>query len=170
MDSIIEKMMEQMLSKDYLYEPMKDIANKYPAYLKENADKLTAVEKQNYEKQMLCFQRLVAAFEQVPNDSKLIMNLMTEMQNYGNPPKELVTDFLPPGFDPSQMNNNSNANSNSNPFPNMPMPPGKTKAIVYIILQIPYIGLACVFPAFGICMVFMLTFLLLLCLYCGVLF
>lgn len=120
MDGMIEKMMEQMLSKDYLYEPMKEITNKYPVYLAENAHKLSVEEKQNYEKQYDCFVKIVAAFEKIPNDSKLIMSLMTEMQNYGNPPKELVTDFLPPGFDPNQINAN-NANTNTPPFP---MPPG----------------------------------------------
>jgi peroxin-19 len=101
----VEKMMGSMLSKEYLYQPMKDIANKYPAYLRDNEGTLSATDMANYRQQQRCFDRIVALFEaepQAPDTSQQIMQLMNEMQQYGSPPKDLVADFMPPGFDPSQ--------------------------------------------------------------------
>jgi peroxin-19 len=99
---MIEKLMGQMLSKEYLYQPMKDIAERYPSWLDTNKDKLSVQEFEQYTKQETCFQRIVASYERAPNDTKVIMDLMTEMQNYGQPPKELVKDLLPPGVDFNQ--------------------------------------------------------------------
>ena len=80
----------------------------YPAYLRDHAHELSEADLTNYRKQQSCFERIVALFDSSPNGASMqIMELMNEMQNYGTPPKELATDFMPPGFDP-----------------NAPMPPG----------------------------------------------
>ena len=42
MDALIDRLMAQMLSKEYLYQPMKDIAAAYPAWLTEQGDRITA--------------------------------------------------------------------------------------------------------------------------------
>ena len=41
MDSIVETMMKQLLSKEILYEPMKDIVEKYPKWLEDNKSKIS---------------------------------------------------------------------------------------------------------------------------------
>lgn len=102
MDAMVEKMMGSMLSKEYLYQPMKDIAEKYPAYIREHQATLSETDLDNYRKQQSCFERIVHTFDTEPNSSMKIMDLMNEMQQYGTPPKELVGDFMPPGFDPAQ--------------------------------------------------------------------
>ena len=79
----------------------------YPAYIREHESSLSAADLANYRKQQSCFERIVHVFDTQPQASMQIMELMNEMQQYGTPPKELVSDFMPPGFDA-----------------NAPMPPG----------------------------------------------
>ncbi len=98
MDSLIEKLMGEMLSKDFLYEPMKQIAGQYPEWLAKNAGRYSAQEMDNYKKQHALFQRVCTLFENEPNNSKAIMDCLTEIQNYGKPPEELVA-ALPAGLD-----------------------------------------------------------------------
>lgn len=105
MDGLVERMMGGMLSREYLYQPMKDIADKYPTYIREHAAELSESDLSNYRKQQSCFERIVAAFDSPAalagkSPSAQVMELMNEMQQYGTPPKELVSDFMPPGFDP----------------------------------------------------------------------
>lgn len=40
-DAIVDGMMEQLLSKDLMYEPMKQVADQFPAWLEENKDILS---------------------------------------------------------------------------------------------------------------------------------
>jgi hypothetical protein len=99
LDKMMESIMGQMLSKDYLYQPMKDIADKYPKWLEENESKLYTKEVEMYKKQQDCFQRICHVFESTPNDTQKVTMLMQEMQNYGKPPDSLVAGILPPGMD-----------------------------------------------------------------------
>lgn len=82
-------------------------SSQYPAYIREHESSLSAADLSNYRKQQSCFERIVHVFDTQPQASMQIMELMNEMQQYGTPPKELVSDFMPPGFDA-----------------NAPMPPG----------------------------------------------
>jgi len=108
MERMVEQMMGSMLSREHLYQPMKDIAERYPAYLRDNAESISEADMTNYRKQQACFERIVAEFD-APGGGKTmrIMELMNEMQQYGTPPSEIVSNFQPPGFDP-----------------NAPLPPG----------------------------------------------
>lgn len=86
MDTMIEKLMQSMLSKDVLYAPMKDIESRYPAWLQANkppAGKLTRDEYTQYEKQYTILQQICHSFETKPDDMNTIMTLMTQMQEYG---------------------------------------------------------------------------------------
>ncbi|KAF8323537.1 uncharacterized protein EI90DRAFT_3146988 [Cantharellus anzutake] len=100
---ILEGMMRQLMSKDILYEPLKDLDEKYPIYLRENKAKISAEENNRYLLQHTKVHELVAVFEQPgykDGDSAYsaeLMKLMNEMQSYGSPPTELMGN-LPPGF------------------------------------------------------------------------
>jgi len=105
MNAMIEQMMGSMLSKEYLYQPMKDIAEKYPAYIASHGSKLSSVDLSNVHRQHSCFLRIVSLYEQDPPPSNLtsqLMEVMNEMSSYGTPPKEVVGEFNPPGFDMNQ--------------------------------------------------------------------
>ncbi|KAI9595529.1 Pex19 protein family-domain-containing protein [Syncephalis fuscata] len=110
-DGIIDGMMNQLMTRDVLYEPMKELAEKYPAYLAENKDKLPDETFKQYEQQHLYVKQIVARFEVVgpskasngdemaPIDTE-ISKLMQKMQECGQPPKELLEQMAPGmGFD-----------------------------------------------------------------------
>ncbi|KAJ3572439.1 hypothetical protein NP233_g3083 [Leucocoprinus birnbaumii] len=100
----LENMMSQLMSKDVLYEPLKELGNNYPGYLANPPKPLDAEEKERYEKQYSYVKEILAVFEKPsysdtnPEDGQTIARLMTEMQNHGQPPTELLGD-LPPGFE-----------------------------------------------------------------------
>lgn len=96
-DKMVEKMMQELVSKEYLYEPMKDVCDRYPKWLEENKGKHSNEDYDKYVQQYGCFKRVVAALEEVPENKEKLFLLMTEVQNYGPPPQELVGDMLP-GF------------------------------------------------------------------------
>jgi len=100
-DKMVEQMMGKFLSKDYLEQPMRDLCSKYPTYLKENKGKIPATDYANYEKQYECFQRICKLFDTDPENSTALSNLMTELQTYGQPPKDILSQMVPPGMDPN---------------------------------------------------------------------
>jgi peroxin-19 len=89
-------MMEQLTNKDMLYEPMKELHSKFPAYLQNNKDKLSAEDMARYEKQQSIVKDIVNKFEEKnysDEDAKcreFIWEKMQAMQEQGAPPEELV--------------------------------------------------------------------------------
>lgn len=47
------------------------------------------------EKQCECFQKLVKVYETTPDDTKQLMSLMQEVQEFGQPPAEIIKDIAP---------------------------------------------------------------------------
>lgn len=45
--------------------------------------------------QSRAFQRLATAYDQNPSDTKRLVNLMQDVQEYGQPPADLVHDIAP---------------------------------------------------------------------------
>lgn len=106
----MQGMMQSLLSKDVLYPSLKDIIDKYPAWLEENGTKITTEEKERYEKQLQLMKDVCQELEsETENDSaeqkrsrfEKVLGLMQKLQDYGQPPTELVGD-VGPGlqFDP----------------------------------------------------------------------
>ncbi|EIN05462.1 Pex19 protein, partial [Punctularia strigosozonata HHB-11173 SS5] len=102
--SILESMMTQLMSKDVLYEPLKELHDKFPDYLAENSAKLSTADKDRYERQYSCVQQIVEVFEDPSYSDEdaqkgtRIVTLMNEMQSHGSPPPEIMGP-LPPGLD-----------------------------------------------------------------------
>ncbi|KAI0666461.1 Pex19 protein family-domain-containing protein [Trametes maxima] len=101
---LLENMMSQLMSKEVLYEPLKELHDKFPSYLQDNAAKLSAADKSRYESQRAVVAQIVATFEDAsysdddPEKSLKVIELMQKMQDYGSPPSEIMGP-LPPGFD-----------------------------------------------------------------------
>ncbi|KAI0328775.1 Pex19-domain-containing protein [Cubamyces sp. BRFM 1775] len=100
---LLENMMSALMSKDILYEPLKELNDKYPTYLKDNASKISAEDHKRYTSQSKVVAQIVAIFES-PNfdqdDTKMgvkVAELMQEMQEFGSPPSEIMGP-LPPGI------------------------------------------------------------------------
>jgi len=57
-------MMEQLTNKDVLYEPMKELSDKFPEWMEKNKDKVSAEELQRYEEQQTLAREIVVKFEE----------------------------------------------------------------------------------------------------------
>ncbi|XP_045508825.1 peroxisomal biogenesis factor 19 [Colias croceus] len=115
----MQGMMQSLLSKEVLYPSLKELVDKYPAWLEANRGKIEAKELERFEQQQDLMQRVCAELEpESESDSEdvkrarfqTVLELMQRMQDLGQPPTELVGDiaappegFAPaPGQDPSQ--------------------------------------------------------------------
>jgi peroxin-19 len=94
-------MMEQLTNKEMLYEPMKELDNKYPEWLDKNKSKLPAVDFARYTNQQKIVKEIVGKFEEKgynDNDSKCreyIWERMQRMQAEGSPPEDLIANPFP---------------------------------------------------------------------------
>lgn len=100
MNSLVDGLMQHLLSKDVLYEPMREIGEKYPAWLASHRNTLAPDELQRYEKQLGYIRQICALYETSPNDFSRLMALLQEMQDCGQPPEDIVKELAPGGFGP----------------------------------------------------------------------
>ncbi|OQR76909.1 peroxisomal biogenesis factor 19-like [Tropilaelaps mercedesae] len=94
-----QKMLQKLLSKDLLYPALKDLTERYPKWLADNRESVSSADIARYEKQLAVIMKTCKAFdEEQESDSDdlkkerfdRIFKLMQEMQEYGDPPAELV--------------------------------------------------------------------------------
>jgi hypothetical protein len=89
--NLLEGMMGQLMGKDVLYEPLKELNDKFPSYLSSNADKLSPSELTRYRAQHTCASKIVAIFEDSKykdDDPKIaadVVTLMTEVYSLCSP-------------------------------------------------------------------------------------
>ncbi|KAK8019833.1 Pex19 protein family-domain-containing protein [Apiospora arundinis] len=92
-------MMEQLTNKEILYEPMKELNDKYPGWLEKNGAGLEAEDKKKYEEQSRLVREMVQKFEEPTYkdenvaDREYIVERMQKMQSSGSPPADLVGDM-----------------------------------------------------------------------------
>lgn len=66
----MQGMMQSLLSAEILLPSLKDLVDKYPKYLEENADKISAEDKERYTKQLNLMQEVCQELEkEKPDDS-----------------------------------------------------------------------------------------------------
>lgn len=105
MSKLLTDMLEQLLSKEVIYEPMKDLNSKFPQYLTDNKDTLLAEDHARFTKQYEVSGEILAVFDApgYDNDNQAhrenVNSLLETLQELGNPPTELVGDEKDfPGF------------------------------------------------------------------------
>ncbi|KAM0333402.1 hypothetical protein ACHAQA_002063 [Verticillium albo-atrum] len=92
-------MMEQLTNKEILYEPMKELNDKFPEWMAKNKEKTPAEDLKRYEEQQVIVKEIVAKFEEptyadsTPADREYIVQRMQKMQDAGSPPSDLVGDM-----------------------------------------------------------------------------
>lgn len=92
-------MMEQLTNKEILYEPMKELNDKFPAWMEKNKDTLAKDDLKRYQEQQLLVSEMVTKFEEStysdsnPVDREYIVDRMQQMQAAGSPPPDLVGDL-----------------------------------------------------------------------------
>ncbi|GFS42249.1 peroxin 19-2 [Actinidia rufa] len=102
MKSIVETMMQQLLSKEILHDPMKEIGERYPKWLEENRSKLSKDEYERYSHQYQIIKDLIQVYENEPENFNKIVEFMQKMQECGQPPSDIVQE-LAPDFDLSNL-------------------------------------------------------------------
>lgn len=95
MESIVETMMQQLLSKEILHEPMKEIGLKYPKWLEEHKTGLSKEEYDRYSHQYELIKELNGVYENDPGNNSRIVELMQKMQECGQPPNDIVQELAP---------------------------------------------------------------------------
>jgi peroxin-19 len=94
-NNLVDNMMKQLLDKDLMYEPMREVCNRFPKYLAENKDKISQDEFTRYVKQYQYFQKIVHLYETEPGNFGKLMGLMQDIQEYGQPPVEIIKELAP---------------------------------------------------------------------------
>ncbi|KAL2257461.1 hypothetical protein VTK26DRAFT_139 [Humicola hyalothermophila] len=92
-------MMEQLTNKEILYEPMKELHEKFPEWMEKNREKISKEDLTRYEEQQTLAKEIVLKFEEAtysdsnPADREYIVDRMQKMQASGSPPSDLVGDM-----------------------------------------------------------------------------
>ncbi|KAI3784237.1 hypothetical protein L1987_43332 [Smallanthus sonchifolius] len=93
MKSIMQTMMQQLMSKQFLHEPMKEIEEKYPKWLQDSEFKLNKIEYIRYLRQHQITKDLNTIYETEPDIFNKISDLMQKMQECGQPPNDIVKEL-----------------------------------------------------------------------------
>lgn len=94
-EHVVDGMLRQLLGKELMYEPMKDICDKFPEWLVEHKTELNEEEYQRYGRQYQCFHQIVEVYEHNPDNFARLSELMQDIQEYGQPPIELIRELAP---------------------------------------------------------------------------
>jgi len=90
----LQDVMNNMMKKEVLYEPMVQMRDLYPQFLKDNKDKLEAAEFERFSTQFEIITAICKEYE-TKNDVATVVALMDQMQANGQPPPEIVKKLAP---------------------------------------------------------------------------
>lgn len=86
-----------LMSRQVLYEPLRDITVKYPDWLETHRDTAPPDDYARYEKQYKIVQEIVDRFDaddyDEQGDKEFISDKLDQMEQTGNPPEELLGEF-----------------------------------------------------------------------------
>mmetsp|Transcript_5603 Transcript_5603/g.5795 ORF Transcript_5603/g.5795 Transcript_5603/m.5795 type:complete len:320 (-) Transcript_5603:18-977(-) len=94
-NEVIDGVMRQLLSRDLMYEPVKQVCGKFPEWLAVHRPHLSEKEYTDYGKQYQTFQKILAVYDTEPENFPRLMELMFEMQEYGQPPADIIKGLAP---------------------------------------------------------------------------
>ena len=120
MQQMMDTMLQNLLSKETLYEPMVDLSQKYPVWIKKNKKKISDEDVIRYEAQLVKIRAIIQAFDDEEKDFQKIVTLLQEMQAFGMPPDEIMKEL--------QAKNAAKGEPDFNPFAGLPggaPPPGE---------------------------------------------
>lgn len=93
--ALVDGIMRQLLSKEILYQPMKEIGERYPPWLEEHKGSLDSEEYATYTRQYKYIQEICGIYESDPDNFNGLMALLQEMQECGQPPQEIIDELSP---------------------------------------------------------------------------
>lgn len=101
---MMQSMMKNILSKDVLYPSLKDLADKFPPWLAKNKEKLSKKSYDSHARQFDFVVKIIDLYEaETDGDSEAVksqrfenvLSLMTQLQDCGALPKEIVGEMAP---------------------------------------------------------------------------
>ncbi|KAI5359746.1 putative pex19 protein [Septoria linicola] len=98
-NSMLMSMMAHLTNKEILYDPMKELHDKYPDYLEKNKDTISKEDLARYKEQQALVKEIVERFDRKgysddnEDDREYIVERMQKMQAAGSPPTDLVGDM-----------------------------------------------------------------------------
>ncbi|GAA6063429.1 hypothetical protein JCM10212_002615 [Sporobolomyces blumeae] len=115
LQGMLDEMMKQLMSREMLYEPLKELSEKYPAYLESARPTLPPADLTRYETQQRIVSSIVTLFEEPGADKPVedmtaqekdrnddrteeVVELVAKMNECGAPPKEIMGE-MPPGME-----------------------------------------------------------------------
>ncbi|KAG5914985.1 hypothetical protein E4U61_005132 [Claviceps capensis] len=93
-------MMEQLTNKEILYEPIKELDDKFPEWFEKNRASTSPEDLKRFEEQRGLVREIVAKFEEASYsddnsvDREYIVDRMQKMQAAGSPPSDLMGDMV----------------------------------------------------------------------------
>lgn len=93
--ALVDGIMRQLLSKDILYQPMREIGERYPPWLQANKETLDPDEYANYAQQYTYIQKICGIYEADEDNFNDLMTLLQEMQSCGQPPQAIIDELSP---------------------------------------------------------------------------
>lgn len=102
LDNFMDGFLKNLLSKDILYGPFKELSASYPKFLSENKEKLSVEEFKSYSNQLSIINAIIKEYDGEENVDK-IMKLLDDMEKCGNLPDDIIKNLsggMPslPGF------------------------------------------------------------------------
>ena len=121
-NEVVDGIMKQLLSKELMYEPTRQVCEKFPEWLALHKEQLSKSEYTNYGRQYQTFQKILAVYDTEPDNFPRyvlfsiyspyrstaiscvifsswfvfrLMELMFDMQKYGQPPADIIQDLAP---------------------------------------------------------------------------
>ncbi|WFD42100.1 Peroxisome chaperone and import receptor [Malassezia psittaci] len=102
LSKMLSSMMDDLMGKNVLYEPLKDMQSRFPAYFDSKEGKaLDDEDRKRYRKQEAIMSDIIAVFDEKSYDDadpackKRISDLVAQMQELGSPPQALLGDMPP---------------------------------------------------------------------------
>ena len=100
LSKMLSSMMDDLMNKDVLYEPLKDMHSRFPGFFESSeGKKLNEEERKRYKDQQAIMADILAVFDEKsysdsdPACKKRVSDLVSQMQELGSPPQELLGDM-----------------------------------------------------------------------------
>ncbi len=94
MKSALDTVVNELLTKDTLYEPMKTLRDEYPIWLENNWDKVSHQTVENYNLQLDKITEICDFYESPdgakPENQQHVFELLAQLQELGSPPDDLM--------------------------------------------------------------------------------
>lgn len=95
MDAFVDGLLQQLLSKQILYQSMQDIGTRYPDWLEKHSASLKPEDLARYTEQHQHIKDICHQYETCPDDFGAIYDTLQKMQSCGTPPEEIVNELSP---------------------------------------------------------------------------